>query len=150
MKLKDIKKSGKVICGFPGVGKSTLFKELKDSGEKVLDSDSSTFDKSEFPNNYITHIKNKTAEGYTVLGSSHDVVRNALISEKMPFTLVYPNKKLKDEYLKRYEDRGSPDSFIKLLDSNWDKWISQCDELDNDLVTKMELKSGEYISLDKL
>ena len=51
---------GKVICGFPGVGKSTLFKELEDSDYLVLDSDSSTFDKTKFPENYIEHIKEKT------------------------------------------------------------------------------------------
>jgi len=122
---KKAEQQGSVICGFPGIGKSTLFKELKDSGKKVLDSDSSTFDKSEFPQNYIKHIKESIAKGITILASSHDVVRDALIKEDMPFTLIYPDKTLKKEYLDRYEKRGSPESFVKLLDSNWDKWIGQ-------------------------
>lgn len=141
--------TGKVVCGFPGVGKSTLFKELKDSDFKVLDSDSSTFDKKEFPDNYIKHIKDKTEDGYTILASSHDVVRNALIAEKMMFTLVYPDKSLKDEYLKRYVDRGSPDSFVKLLGDNWDKWVSQCDDLDSKYVTKIKLGAGEFITAER-
>lgn len=141
---------GKVICGFPGVGKSTLFKELKDSDYKVLDSDSSTFDKAEFPDNYIKHIKEKTAEGYTILASSHDVVRNALINNKMLFTLVYPDKSLKDEYLERYKERGSPQKFIDLLDSKWYEWIGQCDELDSDYCRKVKLGAGEYVNVEKV
>lgn len=154
MKLKDLLEAketkGRVICGFPGVGKSTLFKELKESGKKVLDSDSSTFDKSEFPDNYIKHIKEKTAEGYTILASSHDVVRGALIDEGMDFTLVYPDKSLKDEYLERYKERGSPEKFIELLDKNWDKWIKECDDLDSKHVSKVVLKSGEFINSKKV
>lgn len=142
--------TGKVICGFPGVGKSTLFKELKDSDYKVLDSDSSTFDKAEFPDNYIKHIKEKTAEGYTILASSHDVVRDALIKNEMLFTLVYPDKSLKDEYLERYKERGSPQKFIDLLDSKWDEWIGQCDDLKNDYCRKVKLDAGEYVNVEKV
>lgn len=140
---------GKVICGFPGIGKSTLFKELKDSDFKVLDSDSSTFDKAHFPDNYIKYIKEETDKGYTILASSHDVVRDALLKEKMLFTLVYPDKTLKEEYLKRYKERGSPEAFVKLLDSNWDKWIGQCDDLNSDYVHKVKLKAGEFIDAKK-
>ena len=141
--------TGKVVCGFPGVGKSTLFKELNDSGVKVLDSDSSTFDKKEFPDNYIKHIKDKTAEGYTILASSHDVVRDALIANDMKFTLIYPDKSLKAEYLKRYKERGSPEPFITLLDNNWDKWIGQCDDLTHELVSKVVLKAGEFLTAER-
>lgn len=142
--------SGKVICGFPGVGKSTYVKDFKkENGDKILDSDSSKFDKKDFPNNYIKHIKETIKEGKTILASSHDVVRNALIKEKIPFTLVYPDKKCKDEYLKRYEKRGSPESFIKLLSDNWDNWIDQCDAIDSKIITKVKLNCKEFIS-DKL
>ena len=43
----------KVYSAFPGVGKTTYF---NNTSKNVLDSDSSTFDKSEFPQNYINHI----------------------------------------------------------------------------------------------
>lgn len=151
MKLYEVhEEDAKVICGFPGVGKTTLYKEMKDTKDKVLDSDSSQFDKKEFPDNYIKHIKASTKKGYTVLASSHDVVRDALIKNKIPFVLVYPSVELKEEYLKRYADRGSPDSFIQLLEKNWDKWIGECDSIKDDLVKKIKLKAKEYISLDKI
>jgi len=152
MKLNEIasKPKGKVICGFPGVGKSTLFNALKESGTKVLDSDSSKFDKSKFPQNYIEHIQKSIDDGYTILASSHDVVRDALMDKGIKFTLVYPAIELKDEYLARYKERGSPEAFITLLDKNWDKWINECKNLKSPLVKKVELGAKQFVELDKV
>jgi hypothetical protein len=113
-----------VICGFPGVGKSTLFRNRGDL--KILDSDSSTFDKAEFPQNYIAHIKEKIAEGYIILASTHDVVRNALVENNIPFGIVYPALNCKEEYLQRYRDRGSPQAFIDLMDAKWVDFVNGC------------------------
>ena len=44
----------RVFSVFPGVGKTHFYNQNK---ENTRDSDSSTFDKSEFPQNYIDHIK---------------------------------------------------------------------------------------------
>lgn len=141
MKLNQIKNNAKVISGFPGVGKSSYVKKNKD----VQDSDSSKFDKAEFPQNYIQHIKKCIADGKTVLVSSHKDVRDALIKEKINFTLVYPDKSLKDEYLKRYTERGSPASFNTLLDKNWDEWIDQIESISSKYVTKKKLKVGQFL-----
>lgn len=113
-----------VICGFPGVGKSTLFRNRGD--QKILDSDSSTFDKAEFPQNYIAHIREKIAEGYTILASTHDVVRAALVENGIPFAIVYPALNCKDEYLQRYRDRGSPQGFVDLMDAKWVDFVNGC------------------------
>jgi len=59
---KDIITMTMVIAGFPGVGKTTATKLLKEKGIIVLDSDSSKFDKQHFPANYIEHIKTALAE----------------------------------------------------------------------------------------
>lgn len=141
MRLNEIKPTAKVISGFPGVGKSSYVKKNKD----VQDSDSSKFDKTEFPQNYIEHIKKCIADGKTVLVSSHKDVRDALIKEKINFTLVYPDKSLKDEYLKRYSERGSPESFNTLLDKNWNEWIDQIESISSKYVTKKKLKSGQFL-----
>jgi hypothetical protein len=67
-----------------------------------------------------------------------------LVENGIEFTLVYPDKSIKDEYIQRYIDRGSPDSFINLLTKNWELWI---DELDNQIgCDKIKLKEGEYLS----
>jgi hypothetical protein len=112
-----------LLCaGFPAVGKSYLYNHSK---LKVLDSDSSKFDKAFFPKNYIDHIKANLGKVDIILISSHEVVRDALIKENMHFTLVYPNIDLKQEFIERYKQRGSPKSFIKLVSDNWTEWIEQ-------------------------
>lgn len=131
----------KIIAGFPGIGKSTLFKKYKG---RVSDSDSSQFNKADFPENYIKHIRAESTNKDCVLVSSHDVVRKAMIAASIPFTLVYPVLECKDEYLKRYEDRGSPKAFIDLLSNNWDKWIIECHNQQN--CEKIVLKPGQYLA----
>lgn len=121
----------RVVAGFPGVGKSSLYNRSKEEGLNVSDSDSSTFPKDGFPANYIEHIKQKINECDLVLVSSHDVVRKAMVDEGIAFTLVYPNRGLKAEYLRRYRKRGSPEAFVNLLDSKWDEWIDDCERQEN-------------------
>ena len=134
-------KMTKLISAFPGTGKSHYFKT---SLLKGLDSDSSTFDKTKFPHNYITHIKNNIGKTDYILISSHKTVRDALVENNLHFILVYPEKSLKDEYVKRYRERGSSEQFITLLINNWDDWI---DELDNQKnCDRIVLNSGEYLS----
>ena len=61
--------------------------------------------------------------------------------------LIYPNIGLKDEYLERYKQRGSTQGFIDLIAKNWELWINEIIELENnDYITKFELKSNEYLS----
>jgi hypothetical protein len=131
----------KLISAFPGTGKSHFY---RNSHKKVLDSDSSTFDKSEFPGNYIAHIKENQGEVDIIFISSHKEVRDALVANKLEFVLVYPTRDQKQDYIQRYIDRGSPQPFIDLLSKNWDDWI---DELQvQECCTHMQLNPGEYMS----
>lgn len=111
-----------VVAGFPGVGKSTLTKEDPSIG----DSDSSQFDKEYFPGNYMAHVRNRMVADKLTLVSSHDIVRQALVKSKIDYILVYPALECKDEYLKRYNKRGSELKFIDLLERNWNDWIKDC------------------------
>lgn len=114
-----------IIAGFPGVGKSYLFDRAQRL--RVLDSDSSKFSKDDFPHNYIDHIK--SVDGVDVLLiSSHKAVRDALRAEQIRYTLVYPHKSLKNEYIERYRMRGSSEDFIKLIANNWDAWIDELEK----------------------
>lgn len=139
---KENKKKNTILCtAFPGTGKSHFY---NNSDKIVLDSDSSNFDKKYFPQNYIEHIKKNIGKADIILISSHDVVRNALVKEKLDFVLVFPDISLKDEYLQRYKDRGSDENFIKLLDKNWEGWITELQNREG--CKKIILKSGQYIS----
>lgn len=130
-----------IISAFPGTGKSHFFRT---SNLKVLDSDSSKFDKKEFPANYIKHIKENSGKADVIMVSSHKIVRDALVENDIDFVLVYPQKDLKEEYIERYKERGSPDGFIKLLNENWDQWIDEMDQQTG--CFKYVLSEGEFLS----
>ncbi len=131
-----------VISAFPGCGKSHYFRNNSD--KIVLDSDSSTFDKSDFPRNYIQHIKENIGKVDIIMVSSHKEVRDELVKNGIEFTLVYPESNIKEDYIQRYIDRGSPESFIKLLNNNWENWISELEEQTG--CDKVKLKKGQYLS----
>lgn len=133
----------RVISGFPGVGKSTAFKSLKEHGIKVLDSDSSTFDKAHFPDNYLKHIEDRLNEGYVLLISSHEEVRKGLEKRGIDYTLVYPEAEAKEEYLQRYRERGSPDAFVEMMDKKWEEFIMSCEE--SGAKTHVRLYEGVYL-----
>lgn len=144
-----------IISGFPGIGKSYFFRKNKD--KIVLDSDSSKFSwikdangnntkerDPNFPNNYIEHIKDNISKADIILVSSHKNVRDALVQNNIQFTLVYPNREIKWEYIQRYIDRGSDNPFIDLLITNWDNFL---DELEAQIgCNKIELQEGKYLS----
>ena len=147
-------KNTKIISGFPAVGKSFIF---KNSNKLVLDSDSSEFSwlkdsdgnntkvrNSEFPKNYIKHIKNNIGKVDIIMVSSHDVVREALKDNKIPYTIVYPNISLKDEYIERFIKRGNKTGFIDFISAYWDSFIN---EISNETYpTKIILEKGQYLS----
>lgn len=139
----------KVISGFPAIGKSYI--TYQNNGMKVImDSDSSLFSwireglrHPDFPNNYINHIKSNVGKADYIFVSSHDVVRKALKENNINYTLVYPSIELKDEYIKRYKDRANHEDFIKFIDSNWNKFIS---DIESETFPKLiKLESGQYL-----
>ena len=141
-----------LISAFPGTGKSTIHKKAeeynlikchiavdKETGEvtrdipripgvRVFDSDSSLFPKDNFPANYIAAIKEtiELCPHVVILISSHEEVRDALKAAGLEYDLVYPNQSLKDEYVQRYEQRGSPESFVRLMNDRWEQFILSC------------------------
>jgi len=131
----------KIISAFPGTGKTHLF---NNTDLFVLDSDSSYFDKSKFPQNYIEHIKSYMGKVDYILVSSHKEVRDALKENFIDFLLVYPSIELKDEYLSRYIERGSSIDFINMLNVYWNDWIKECASQKGCL--NIVLPSGKFIS----
>jgi hypothetical protein len=125
----------KIVSAFPGTGKSFFHKKYP---EISLDSDSSNFSwikdengnntkerNPEFPQNYIDHIKSNIGKYEYIFVSSHKEVRDALLDNCIFFYLVFPKKQRKEEFIQRYRDRGNPESFISLIDANWDNWIDE-------------------------
>ena len=161
-----------VVSVFPGGGKSTICKNaeayglrqahvsyddrdgvgislLAGPGVPVFDSDSSNFPKDNFPANYIEHIKGVLADypDVVIMVSSHDNVRQAMTEANIPYTLVYPQRELKSEFLERYEERGSPEAFVNMMDNKWNDFIdsSESDPAPDHII----LSEGDYL-VDKI
>ena len=119
-----------LVSAFPGMGKTYAFNILRKK-IKVLDSDSSKFDKNNFPKNYIEHIKEKITDNDIIFISSHKEVRDALEMENIDFDLFYPSKDRRNEFLENYVARRSPRELIMKIDENWEKWIDEIEDNDN-------------------
>lgn len=141
----------KVITGFPGIGKSFIF---KNTNLLASDSDSSEFSwvvnhgvkerNPDFPQNYIAHIRANLEVCDIIMVSTHDVVRKALDEAGIEFISVYPDKSLKEEYRQRYIDRGSPEALINYVMENWDNMM---EDFERDIThQKVILQSGQYLS----
>ena len=155
--MKEIKNI--IICGFPGVGKSSASQMCRD----VADIESTAFHwptdweninepekmrHEENPNwvsDYVDHIADMASRcGYRYcLVSCHDKVRGEMDIRGIPYIVVAPSKDLKDEYLARYLKRGDSVNFIDQINAHWDEWLSVIDESG---ATVIHLKQGQYIA----
>ncbi len=150
-------KRAQLILGFPGVGKSYATKVLNEDGYIVFDSDSSAFSHTDngeknpqFPDNYINHIIELMQDSKVdfIFISTHKEVRDKLIELNLPFTIVYPSKRLLYEYIGRYYMRGSNDQFIKLLYNNFINWIDEIDEINYNNCVKIMIDKPNMYLLD--
>ena len=130
-----------ILSAFPGCGKSHLF--ASPSKLLISDSDSSLFDKTEFPYNYVDHIQEKHLVNDLCLVSSHAEVRAEMKQRNLRYTLVYPARSCKPEYLARYARRGSPAAFIEMMDKQWDDFLDSCEADD---APSIVLQPGQYLS----
>lgn len=123
-------------------------------GEKILDSDSSLFSwiydengnktnerNPEFPNNYIQHIKDHMWTEGVIFVSSHKTVRDALKEAGIPYTLIFPCKDMKDEWMHRFKERGNDEAFIKFQDEHWDEFI---DDMMNEMYPEKVVLTNKF------
>ena len=146
-------KNTKIISAFPACGKTYVFENFKD--KVILDSDSSKFSwvivnnqkvrNSDFPENYINHIKENIGKVDYILVSTHENVRRALEEAGIDFYLVYPDRSLKEEWIGRCFLRGSDEKFCQLIADNWDNWIDGLEE-DSKRHKSIKLINGEHLS----
>ena len=122
-----------IIIGFPGVGKTTMCKD----NLSYIDLESSAFmiDGERYENWYkeYVNIAIYLSKNHNVFISSHDVVQDYL-EKKLPIfsniIIVYPDKVLKEEWLKRLEYRYKTEDLcdknkraLEYVEKNWDSCI---------------------------
>lgn len=139
-----------IFSVFPGVGKSYLFThpdelfpwvirldkpnpDIKPDWPVMFDSDSSSFSKDpSFPKNYVDYIEEcqRIHPVSIQFVSTHDAVREEMARRGLIFTVISPVEGLKQDFLRRYVERGSPDAFVELMDERFDDFVASCDRTD--------------------
>ena len=94
-----------IYVGYQGIGKSSI------SGKNnCIDLESGNFcTDGNRANNwykiYVNIAEHLSNQGYKVFMSSHKVIREELNNRGIEFTTIYPSLKLKDQWIKRLQER---------------------------------------------
>ena len=119
---------GAIICGYQGIGKSTL----ANSANGYIDLESGNFwvegkrDKEWYIVycNIATHL---AKQGYKVFLSSHEVVRKHLASlpncPEITKLLIFPSLELEPMWINKLGKRFCESQ----LDKDWKAWMNACD-----------------------
>ena len=152
---------GIIISGFAGIGKTTLQKkypnviDLESSDFKWIydDEDTKQMDKEkrkgvanriqnpEWPLNYVKEIMQKVNEYDIVLTSQDFDLRQCLRDNICEYYACFPTKECKEEYIKRYTDRGNNEKFITLVSQNFESWIDALMSEEKKII----MEPGEYL-----
>lgn len=119
---------------------------------RVIDMDSSAYDRDGFPENYLAGIRAKADEGreprILLIGTFRDVATK-LKGEGYYVAQVYPaqDAKTKCEWLRRLEEResgGCESRLYKIVDQNWDAWYDEM--YTRDVSASRIVNSSEFLS----
>lgn len=131
-----------IISAFCGTGKTYL---VDNSDRDLIELECWKYDKepSVFPANFVEDVKLHYGKR-TIFISTNQVVLEELLNQYFDITLVYPEITLKDEYMRRLIERGSPADFIQMLSTHWYGWLKEV--ATNNRCRHFVLASGQYIS----
>jgi len=143
-----------IICGYPGIGKTTYCNSnppfiCKDSDSSnfswIYDASGNKIERNpDFPNNYIEQIRKLMYKTDIIFVSTHKEDRDALYEARIPHVIIYPSDGAKDYYFNIYKARGSSKEFIEMQEENWDNFHKQLQEIDeNDIVFIHKIYSFE-------
>lgn len=130
-----------IICGYAGVGKSTLAKCYVG----IMDLESTPFEKDweRYAKCAIHYHKN----GYIVLVSCHKEIRERILSmlagDNTNVCTIVPNVADKELYRERYTRRGNTPEFIKVQMDNWEKWLDKSNAIEGE--RWIEMQEGEVL-----
>lgn len=81
--------------------------------------------RDEWPDNYIKAVINQYNENRYVIIPPVMSVLTALRNEEIPYILCYPERSAKDEYERRYKERGNADNFLDIFIGHWDRFLDR-------------------------
>lgn len=99
-----------------------------------------------FPNNYVEALLNRWREDVWryVLAPPDWRVASMLEKLEIPYTLIYPETGLQDEYERRFKDRGNGEAFLQIFIGGWADFMRSMDRMNPE--KRIRLKSGQYLT----
>jgi hypothetical protein len=151
-----------VIAAYAGTGKTTLAKhrpnefvdfvcmpykyELPEHGGagEAGKANPDHVLRDDWPYNYADAIQMAAHAGKHLLIPSDLSVLMLLQIKGAPYTICYPQRSAKDEYLRRYRARGNTQAFMDIFIGRWDRFL---DALERDLFGRhVVLRPHEYLA----
>ena len=135
-----------IISGFAGVGKTGLVEHASFyEKKKIFDLSSSYFRKNEgWEKIYCDIVESISKEYDYIFISNHKQVVDEMLKRGLKFYIVYPMQNCRDEYVRRFIERGNSEEYITKFIKNWDRFISELDNVKSE--NKIKLRSGQYLS----
>jgi len=158
---------GKIIVGFPCVGKSSL----KEIGWIDLRSDcfwigeeGKKIRPEGWYESYCNVAIDLADQGYNVLVPSHEAVRRYLKGMGVEYVVVYPDPSLKDQWIQKCHDRWKDNpnretlSAYEAVRDHWDSFMEDLSSEESSIVIKdmkyslydMIMDGYEYIKVRKI
>ena len=137
----------RIYALFAGVGKKYAIKKLEEIGYKVLsiEKEQDFYKRFPTPQSYIDFIQSNKGKYNFIFLPYFLNMEERYLQGKVKYTVVYPNIRLKYEYIRMYKQMGFTDEQIKNFADNWEDMIKDCMKCKN----KIELSKGEHF-LDKI
>lgn len=155
-----------IIAGFSGIGKSTYCKQSgaidfecmpykydnyyemleRSENREQLKADINLRLNWHWQAKYyaaILELMEREPGACIVIPSEMSVLKRLQLNQ-IPYTLVYPERGLKEEYRQRFLNRGNTENFIAVFYDLWDHWM---DSLREDTYGRhVVLKANQYLS----
>lgn len=136
---------GEVIAVFSNSGKTHF---VLNNYDKISCIDHDFYDwmyRGQLGKNWLKHYINRIAQlrysfGYVFVNVLPDILK------VLPFNslIVYPDRKLKKEWVLRAKNRGGEPTFPNLLNKKWDEWITACEN--HNSKKHIILQSKQYLT----
>ena len=138
-----INKKGVIVCGFFGIGKSSVTQYRPDV--KFFDLDAKYFIKQPgWEKIYVECAIALKNEYDIVCLKSSDKVMNLLNKLNEKYYLVYPNRYAKRDFMERAIKNKYSREWIENFFSRWEQYIEEVEQEDS--ANKIVLQNGEYLS----
>lgn len=138
-----IKRRGVLVCGFFGIGKSSVTTYRPDVN--YFDLDAKFFLKQPGWEKIYVECALALRERYEIVClKSADKVMDLLTELGEEFYVVYPNRHAKRDFMERAIENNYSRDWIRAFFARWESYIEEIEEDDN--TNKIVLQDGEYLS----